>query len=274
MRQLLSCSNCWFNVLQSGSIGLSVGYCVQHEVVLRQADELTCGRHVRKDLLLDSALATNKEHRKVYETDGPRLVTDGTNVGNGEYVERSTDLLRKDDVGEVVADYGEYGTKIESLAQLRTLPGIRAEIAMTCLARGYTKRCCDRGGRWTSGVHLLWWTRRRLEEEPKPKVELADLRYQLPVALKRQVELATWWVMMLRLIFISDVGSHARSEGHPISKMSDLAERAAADTEIPSVRKLATWIRKTALPELNEALPEGTYRKLARELRQESPGAN
>jgi hypothetical protein len=35
---------------------------------------------------------------------------------------------------------------------------------MLSLGRAYTNRCVERGGSWTSGIHLLWWTRRRLVE--------------------------------------------------------------------------------------------------------------
>jgi hypothetical protein len=273
-RQLLSCSNCWYNPLQSGSLGLSVGYCVEHRVVLRRADETTCSRQVRKDLLLDSALAGNVAHRQHYTADaGPQLLAAGNGRVNGHYAEPDATLLRGEQVGAAVADYGEYGTKIESLAQLRALPGARAELALTSLARGYTRRCCDRGGRWTSGVHLLWWTRLRLEQAPKPAIDVRDLRYQLPIRLDRQVELAVWWLMMLRLVLVSDIGAHARDEGHPVADLADLAERAAADTEIPSVSKLSQWIRRVGLPAIDEALPEPRYRELASELHREPPPA-
>lgn len=270
MRHLLSCSNCWYNGLQSGAVGSSLGYCAEYDVVLRRADETTCARQLRKDLLFDSSLASNVDHRRSFRSeDSPQLLADARRVTNGEFVESDKRLLRGEAVARVVAEYGEYGTKIESLAQLRALPGARAELAMTSLARAYTKRCCDRGGNWTSGVHLLWWTRLRLEEVPQPEIGLGDLRHQLPVDLSRQVELAAWWILMLRLVFISDVGSHARAAGHAVGSLADLAERAAEATTTPSVRKLSVWIRKKGLSAIDAVLPERGYRELARELHRE-----
>ena len=82
---LASCANCWFNGLQHGSVGLNVGYCTEHRVVLRRADETTCARHMRKDLLLKSSEAFNFQHKRMYMiNDWVQRLSDLERVTNGE----------------------------------------------------------------------------------------------------------------------------------------------------------------------------------------------
>ena len=262
-KTLASCANCWFNGLQYGSVGLSVGYCSEHRVTLRRPDETTCGRHVRKDLLLGSSKAFQRRHQQYFSQDTIVSLDSGEGPAGGEFVENDSSFLRHDPVGDVVADYGEYDTKIESLAQLRTLQTFRSEIAMLSLGRAYTDRCVSRGGSWTSGIHLFWWTKRRLLEgevvEPMP----SDFRYSTTASLDRQVELAGWSLLMLRLTFISDLGAHSQGSSESIETLGNIAEQAARDTEIPSKRKLLAWIKKTGKPMLEDVLPESRYRSIA-----------
>jgi hypothetical protein len=270
MRQLLSCSNCWFNGLQSGSIGFSVGYCAEFCVVLRQPDETTCSKQLRRDLLLESALQQRDAHRQTYpEADTIVRVADGLPADSERYQESDIGVINGDPIANVVAEYGYLRTKIESLAQLRLMPGARAEVAMLSLGRAYTHRCMQRGGRWTSGVHLLWWTKQHMEREPIPAIHAEDLRYQLPVSIHRQLELEQWSVMMLRLVFISDLAKHASRTGHELQSLASLPEDAASATEVVGTRKLSRWMRTTAIPRISVALPEDKYRALACELHQE-----
>lgn len=268
--QLHSCANCWFNGLQAGSVGISVGYCTEHRVVLRQPDHTTCGRHIRLDLTFDSAQQQSRLHSAVYTClDGVQRVADGAVVRDGGYIDHRVAALRSDPVGAIVTDYGEYGAKIESLAQLRALGTSRAEFALLSLGRAYVDRCVSRGGRWTSGLHLLWWTRQRLIDHLRPALSAADFRYQSAGSIGRQIELAQWWLVMLRLVFISDIGAHALDEDGTMGELADVAERAAADTQVPSLRKLTAWIRSTGLPLLDRCLPESRYRELAAEVHRE-----
>lgn len=268
--QQLSCSNCWFNGLQHGSMGLSTGYCVEHRVVLRRADETTCGRHLRKDLMIASARSQQETHRLSFgRVDGVQLLRTADPVDNGMYLERDTSFLRQDRVGDAVADYGELGSTIESLAILRGLRTLRGDLALLSLGRSYTNRCVSRGGRWTSGIHLLWWAQQRLQEQPVPKVEPEDLRYATATKLERQVDLAQWSMLMLRLVFISDVGSHAATQGDEVGQLADLAERAALESQTLSARTLARWVKNKGIAAINAALPERRYNELAVELHRE-----
>jgi hypothetical protein len=259
---LLSCSNCWFNGLQHGSVGLSVGYCVEHRVVLRQADSTTCPRLMRKDLAIDQAETENKSHKRRFPADKVQLVRPNGLVPADSIATPDTAMLRQDRIGEVAADYGELGSKIESLARLKEMRGGRPELAMLSLGRGYVRRCVQRGGRWTSGLHLLWWTKARLARVPE--LRIGDFRLQTAVSLDRQAQLAQWSLMMLRLNFISDLARHAKDD--QLETLSSLVEDAARATEIPSVRRLVTWIRSTGAKKLHRALSDKRYSELSKKL--------
>ena len=270
---LSSCANCWFNGLQYGSIGLSVGYCTEYRVVLRRSEETTCAKHMRKDLLYKSSVVFSFKHKQHYSLEtGVQRLTDTVPVVDNGFVSRDTDFLRTDSVGDVVADYGEYGTKIESLSQLRALSTLRSELAMLSLARAYTARCVKRDGSWTSGIHILWWTRRKLADAKAPEVHINDLRYSSAGSLESQMELVQWSLLMFRLVFISDIGVHAAEKKEvDVGRLEGIAELAAEETEKPSLRKLAAWIKKRGLPLFDEALSEATYRRIVNSLVQPDP---
>src|SRR6186713_3192005 len=66
---LLSCTNCCFNGLQADGFGAKVGYCVEHRLVLHSSESLTCGRQLRRDLLLPEADIENALHQKEFPRD-------------------------------------------------------------------------------------------------------------------------------------------------------------------------------------------------------------
>jgi hypothetical protein len=59
---LLSCVNCCHNPLQSDLLGTQYGYCTQHRRLLLVPEQLTCGRHLRKDLGLETAARERALH--------------------------------------------------------------------------------------------------------------------------------------------------------------------------------------------------------------------
>jgi hypothetical protein len=270
---LKSCQNCVFNPLQYGSVGGALGYCVEHELLLQDADHTTCGRLLRKDLQLGSAEAERARHEARFPLDAVvRLRQSGGHepaaahavaprpAPRGPAAGRREARGEGDAVLEVVADYGELHSKIESIAQLRRLPGARAAVARLSLGRAYVRRCRLRGGAWTSGLHQLWWAIDELEDPAA--VTLSDLRTTEPAApLSRQLELASWSIIMLRLTFIADVASNAGRAEPAVAALADLPEAAAAEAST-SLTKLRRWIKAKGAPMARAALPWERYRAL------------
>ena len=267
---LLSCSNCSYNGLQYGSIGLSVGYCVQHLVVLRCADETTCPRHLRKDLDAESREQEQVQHRKNFTHDVVQFIASEQPAEAPDAIDHDPSPLEEDLVGEAVTNWGflgTNGTKIASLAQLHSIPGVRAELAMLSLGRAYVRTCLRNKGPWTSGFHIFWWTRRRLWEDPR--IQVTDLRYQRSaVSMRRQFELATWSILMLRLQLISDVGRVA-PETDDLSALSAVQERAAEAVQTPDPASLAAWLQSEGDALLAKAMPYERYRAMRASLHKE-----
>jgi len=268
---LLSCVNCCHNPLQTDALGTSVGYCTEHSKVLLAATQLTCGRHLRKDLVGPRATEQRTLHQARFSPAMVVRLTSSITPANGGYTSTAPADLKQiasDEVGAAVLDYGRLASKIGSLAQLRWLPGSRPEVALLSLGRAYVDRCMVRGGRWTSGVHLFWWTRRRLLDWPR--VEVHDLRAEGTASLARQVALAEWSVIMMRVIFISDVGSHARRDDAEMAKLASLAELAAEGAPDLSPKRLLGWLKRHGSKLVHQALSEDRYEQLAADLRAEA----
>lgn len=261
---LASCANCCYNGLQYGSIGMSAGYCVEHRCMLRRADETTCGRHFRKDLMVQAAETNQSSHASQFSRHLIVTIREKRDVtSDDEFTERNANGLLNDPVGRAVAEYGFQGSKIHTLASLRFLPGVRPELAWVSLGRAYARRCVANGGRWTSGVHMAWWIKERLKEEPR--IEVHELRYHTRMTLSRQEELARWSLVMLRLTLLGDVGSYALAQGDAVGELANLPEEAAAaaSTSYSHVRK---WVSTHAMPLLNRVLSEQRYQSLCEEV--------
>jgi hypothetical protein len=269
---LQSCQNCWFNGLQYGLLGLPVGYCTRHKTILNSSDETTCGLHLRKDLGLGRATQVGDLHRERYPTwQIVSLLTARAAKEETSSREPDLDQLRRDVVGDAVFEYGMLRSKIASLARLRYTVGARPELAMLSLGRGYVANCVSRSGRWTSGLHLYWWTRERLAQEPS--IAASDIRRLGGIQLSRQVTLTSWSLIMLRLTFVEDVATHAAAQQDPFGSAQGLLNQAAEEVQDFNIRTLLRWIHAKALPLLDKRLPYKRYAALAAELhRQEEPG--
>jgi hypothetical protein len=266
--KLHSCQNCWFNGLQYGAVGLSFGYCARHRKVLNLSDETTCGQHIRKDLGLRRAQEVAAYHSNHYENEKIVRITSGVEVSSDSSASsRDVNIIRNDIVGESVVDYGHLDSKIESLAQLRMIQSPRADIALTSLGRAYVRNCVRNGGRWTSGIHLFWWTKRRLTEIPQLQVD--DIRYSGHIQLSRQTDLAAWSVMMFRLSLLDDIVSYAGAQNDDLGREDGIANSAANAVTNFNVRKLSAWIKRELLPALEARLSFERYSMLSRELHQE-----
>jgi hypothetical protein len=263
---LLSCANCSYNGLQYGAIGLTVGYCAEHRKLLRRADETTCARMLRKDLGSESREREHSFHRDRYSHKIIQFVASGEPAPEPMVVDDDSSVLEGDTVGDAVADYGMLGTKIASLAQLRQIPGVRAELAMLTLGRAYVRRCAIRKGQWTSGFSLFWWTRRRLTT--LPALAITDFRQQTSASVHRQFDLAAWSILMLRLNLISDVGMLA-PKSDPMSALAELVEQAAEATETPDLGALHEWLLTAGDAAVTLAMPVSRYREFRAQFQKE-----
>ncbi len=118
------------------------------------------------------------------------------------------------------------------------------------------RNCVRRGGEWTSGVHLVWWTRKRLRE--RPEVKVSDLRHPISTSLARQEDLTAWSVVMLRLHLLADVAV-AAPKLDPLSSLVSVAEEAAEATDTPDLNALLEWISRNLDPRLKTSLPDSWY---------------
>ncbi|MFM8330218.1 MAG: hypothetical protein ACKN9T_00855 [Candidatus Methylumidiphilus sp.] len=239
---------------------------------MNAADVTTCGLHLRKDLAVLRAKEVSDVHKNHYSVELVSRIVDGkhhkTDVSANE---KDMAHLRKDPVADVVADYGALGSSIESLAQLKAMPGARAELAMLSLGRGYINNCISRNGKWTSGLHLYWWSRRRLTQIPDIGVE--NLRSVGATQLSRQSELTAWSLIMLRLTFIDDMTTYANQQNDPLGKVQSLTEQAALALDTFNLRALSNWLKSEAGPQLDARLSDSRYANLANELHAEREGA-
>lgn len=268
---LHSCQNCWFNGLQYGALGLPVGYCSVHKKILNIADGTTCGLHLRKDLPLYRVKQVAVHHSGKYpENMIIRIISGIEEKRDVSSDDKDLLSLRQDSVADAALDFGLLGSKIESLAQLKAMPGARAEVAMLSLARGYISNCMERNGKWTSGLHLYWWTRSRLTDIPD--VEVRDIRAVGATQLARQQILIAWSVVMLRLTLIDDVVEYAAIQDDPIGKAKGLLDRAAESTQTFNLRSLSKWLKAEAIPIIDSRLSYARYVELSQELHKESAG--
>jgi hypothetical protein len=270
--KLNSCQNCWFNGLQYGALGLTIGYCSKHKKILNIPDTTTCGLHLRKDLTVLRAKEVSEVHSRYFSPDFVSRIADGI-YHEKDFSDKckDIDLLKKDAVADAVTDYGELGSTIESLAQLKAMPGARAELAMLSLGRGYVNNCVSRNGKWTSGLHLYWWSKQRLTEIPEIKIE--DLRSIGATQIARLSTLTSWSLVMLRLTFVDDIITYANQQGDPLGKVTSLTEQAALALDNFNLRALSRWLKSHAAPQLDARLSSSRYAELAKELHTERSSA-
>jgi len=263
--KLQSCQNCWFNGLQYGALGLAVGYCTRHKKILNVADGTTCGLHLRKDISVNRAKEVSVIHNKYYNSDCVTRIVDAESYESDvSDSDKDKALLRNDSVADAALDYGELGSTIESLAQLKALSGARAELAMLSLGRAYVANCISKNGKWTSGLHMYWWSRSRLSDIPEIKVK--DLRTIGATNLSRQSDLTAWSLVMLRVTFIDDITTYAGQQNDPLGKVDSLTEQAALSMDTFNLRNLKKWLKNEASPQLDKRLSQTRYAELATKL--------
>lgn len=260
----LSCLNCCHNPLQLGPVGTSFGYCTRHELLLTHPQLTTCGQLLRKDLLAASAERERALHAATYAEDHVALVTaPGVRAEARRFVEAPNGQLLADDVVEEVQQYGTQGSKIATMAALHRIRGARAEVAMLSLSRAYFANCVRGGGAWTAGVHLLFWTLKRLEENPA--LAATDLRGPIGHSLGQTIAVARWLVVTQRLALVSDVARQAAKDNDPVAKLGDLAIGAVKAGQGADPDELLGWLAGKR-PAVRRALSPARYAELRKSL--------
>lgn len=264
---LASCENCCFNPLQNGSVGLSVGYCVEHHLILRDSSATTCGRHFRKDLPFLTAESFARRHQDRYPNKDRILdLVSGQPTDSPNQVTDEVKYIKTDSVGELISDYGFTDKKIATLSALRNANiSSRMEFGCLNLSRTYVHRCKLRGGNWTSGLNILWWIKKRLFESPM--YVASDFRYTTAKNLQRQEELASWSLLMARLLVISDIAIHSNGM---LDSLVKLPQEAAVASENLTTRKLIKWMKDQGFRKINDAMPENRYRDLMKDILDDS----
>lgn len=261
-----SCGNCCFNGLQTQDVGLSVGFCVEHRLVLHEPGATTCARLFRRDVGVEQARCERVAHasttpdRITFLRDPARdVIADGA-------ADRDTSLLETDRVGAVVVEYRRLDSTATSLNRLNEIETTRAEVARLGLSRAYVNWCTEnpKGNQppWISGFRFLWWTRQSLRRPPV--VEAGDLRNGARLPLREQEDLAKWSVMMERLTFLSDMGVHA-ARTHPkdpVARLRTLADEAAEAITAPTFGGLMRWIGRFGWRIAESAFPASRYEAL------------
>ena len=134
---------------------------------------------------------------------------------------------------------------------------------MLSLSRGYFETCFRRSRRWSTGVHLFWWTTQRLTAEPA--LDAADLQGPVSAPLDRFLDVARWLVVAMRVALVTDIAVAAAHEDDPIGELADLATKAALQTKAGSTSSLLAWLRRQA-PDIAAALPRERYEQISRKL--------
>lgn len=257
---LLSCTYCCFNPLQHDDVGTPYGYCVKREAILKQPTATTCGSQRRRDLPLDMANRAAEAHAVTFSGEGVYSLPDRSNgVAGQRLLDSNVRALDASQVGSTVREWLD-GERIDTLAQLkfqvRQLKSVKAEIAFASLSRAYVWNCQRRGGAWTSGLHLAWWTRSWLHHIPE--IGLDDLWRVQRTELARQREIAAWSIMMLRCSLLADIAAPEVSGLHELRGLLDEAALASGDF---SPHKLSTWLRSSLGPRFDRLMPVGQYRQ-------------
>lgn len=235
----LSCVNCCHNPLQLGSIGTAFGYCTRHRVALVRPHLTTCGQLLRKDLLIESATREHKAHSAVYRSGRISLVASPSTAAT-KLIERPNGHTPTDAVIEEVQGYGTVDKKIGTMAALHRIPGPRAEVAMLSLSRAYVANCFRRDQKWTSGIHLLFWTLQRLDEDPV--FAPTDLREPLASSLSQTNAIAKWTLIVFRLGLVADVATYASRSRDAVGRLKAFAINASAIAPPTAPERLLAWL--------------------------------
>lgn len=257
--QPLACTNCCHNPLQLGPIGTPVGFCTRHQLTLLAPQHTTCGQLLRKDLLRERAIEERAIHQKQFSPRHVVIVETGGRALDRETIERPNGLLAPDPVADEVTSFATIEPKIATLAALRRIGGVRAEVAFLSLSRGYFENCVRHKGQWTSGLHIAWWTLGRLTENAEPA--LTELREPVHSSLATFQDLARWYVVMLRLTLLADISSEAAAAKDRFGQLRSVLQEIVISSRAGAGTDLLLKVRQKER-RLKSALPLPRYKEL------------
>jgi hypothetical protein len=94
-----------------------------------------------------------------------------------------------------------------------------------------------------------------------------DIRTELAIVLERQISIAKWALLMLRLVFLSDIGFHAPGSMHSIRKLRRLPVLAAEGTGNLSYSSLHNWVKREGAKFADRALSPTAIERIKEEVR-------
>lgn len=203
MEHLFSCRNCLHNSGQSLNIGNGVGYCLQHDSMIRNSGRTTCKYLHRKDLPWFVVDEARSEHAAEFAAfSGLVDLFDRTPLTLSYYSEKyAWENDEFDGLTSALARYHKSGTRwIFIEAFMSGIDGRRA-IAHTSLTRRYMAHCDT----WKSSVRLTLAVVSQIAL--KPLFSQDDLNEN-----GAGVDEALWDVFYSRLSLLQEYGWHAGIE--------------------------------------------------------------
>ena len=218
---------------------------------------------MRKDLLRASAHEERALHQLHYRLDRVSLVVaPNVDAEKARFVEKPNGMFERDVVLDEVLSYAQYDTNISTMAALRRVEGMRAEIAMLSLSRGYLANCYDNKGPWFAGLHLAFWTLQRLDADP---VFAASELHGPMRSVSEAMAVAKWRVLAFRLYLLCDVSDETRAQKgrDPITRFTALADEALSAGSPTRPDKVLAKLRSTRTRWM-QALSRDRYTRLRR----------
>lgn len=211
MRNPFTCDNCIFNPSQFQELGTKVGFCLKHEVILKNASHTTCHFHRRKDLPYFLAEEGQREHEEQFAEKAPSGIvyySDHSPEQLRLYSEKYCWLTRTFD--PYLHDVAIYHRTVKKWTFIQALAGARSPIKSimhSCMVRRYIFQC----GPEQDNYRLILGLSASLGE----RVELSQSDFRFEVIPDEFLDLRKNYireVILLRLYAIQEYGHLTRSE--------------------------------------------------------------
>ena len=211
MDELFSCRNCVNNCAQTIHIGAGVGFCVQHNSVIKQPSETTCKYLHRKDLpgfVVNDGIS---EHAAEF-AHFPGLVSLRAHKPVPKTVYSELHAWETKSFDPLLHSLAQYHKANPAWVFIQSFSGGldgRRSLAHTSLIRRYMNHC----GTWTSSYRLVLASLQELDCTPHfERNDLAVQSTDAPEEVEEVREQALWDVVFSRLSGLQEYGWHAGIE--------------------------------------------------------------